>query len=92
MKRSTIFKIILTIIALFVITYFLGEMGLLGGILTALGIGGSNKFKEQIEKLDNKAEKVKAEVAEIEKKREKLKKDGVEEKTSDEEVDYWKDQ
>ena len=87
MKKSTIIKITLVVVGLSVLVYFLGEIGLLGGILTALGLGSSHKFKEKIKQLDKEAEKIKAEVDDLEEKKKNLE---VEDKTDQEEVDYWK--
>jgi hypothetical protein len=83
--------ITLIIIGIFILTYTLGEKGLLGGILGALGIGSSvalQKLKKQAQQLDEEANVIKEEIKNIDKKLDKTPKD----LTPEEETEYWKNQ
>jgi len=89
MKKILIY-LVLAIILIGGLYYFLGEQGLLGGLLGTAGVGAALKKKGA--ELDAKAEEKKEELEAIKKDKEKLEKDGVKDMTPEEETEYWKNQ
>jgi hypothetical protein len=89
MKTKIILIIILILAALGVLYYYFDLGGVFCGIFGLVGGSGValKKKQDQLEGLERAIEK---EVDVIEKERAKLEKDGVEDKTDQEEVDYWK--
>ena len=88
MSRKFLIYCILILIVIGVLFYFFGSKSLFAGLAALGGLGTG----EAINKLKSKQKQLESNLSEIEKKEEKLKKDGVEDKTSQEEVDYWKNQ
>jgi hypothetical protein len=88
-------KYILYIIGGFILLaagyYFLGEMGLLGAAGILFG-STATKLKQQSSTLDTQAAIIKEKIQEIEKKEVEIKQVGVEDKSAQEEVNYWKNQ
>ena len=88
--KKIVWYLVLAALIIGGLTYALGEAGLLGGILGALGVGGTtglNKLKEKAAKLDQEAADIKEEIKELD----KIEKD-TEDKTPEEETEYWKNQ
>lgn len=66
-------------------------LAIIGAILALIGLR-PKKGNEKIQKLREEADKIEKDIKVIEAKEEKLKNDGVEEMTSIEAAEYWKDQ
>lgn len=85
--------IIIGLIALFGLYYFLGELGLVSGLVAGLGIGGSqlkvNIKKQENELLEDRKKEKEAQLKEIEEKQKELKLDDL---TPEQEREYWKKQ
>lgn len=90
MKKFSMFLALF--VGIVVIAYlFMGEKGFLtvlfgGG--TVMSVAAQRKLKSILEE----TEKLKDDLQTIDKKKRSLKEDGVEDKTDQEEVDYWKKQ
>ena len=93
--NRTVLYVILALIAVGILTYAMGESGLLGGILGLLGIGGSKglaHIKQKAIEGDKEAKEVQARLRKIEEEKRQLEKDGVKDMTPEEEREYWKNQ
>jgi cell division protein FtsB len=74
------------------LVYFLGDNGLIAGLLGIGGIGGTTalaNLKAEAAKLDQQADDLKDDLKDIEEEKKNLK---VDDKTPEEEKDYWKNQ
>ena len=91
MKIKVILIIVLILAALGVLYYYFDLGGIFCGIFGLVGGSGValRKKQGQLEELEKAIEK---EVSAIEKEHEKLRNEGVEDKTDQEEVDYWRRQ
>jgi hypothetical protein len=91
MSLKTVLIIVGCIVLAIIGYYLLGEIGTLAGVAALFG-PKIVKLNKQVEEANQQATEIKKEIQEIEKKEIKLKSEGVENKSTQEEVDYWKNQ
>ena len=87
MKKLMFYIVCLTLLGLGV--YFIVNGNYLGGFLSLLGLGGRAgvEGKKKADELREEADKIRLDIEVIRKKKKK-----VENKSTDEEVEYWKNQ
>lgn len=90
MKKIYIY-IALILIVLGTLYYYFDMSGIIGGLFGVGAVAGK-AFKSKQNELQAIETAIDHQVAEIEKEKKKLETDGVEDKTSKEEADYWKNQ
>ena len=89
MSKKVYIYITLILILLGVLYYYFDLGGIFSGIFGLVGLSGA-KFNRQQSKLKKLEIMIDDEVKKIEQEQDKLKNGGVENKTAEEEVDYWK--